>query len=92
MLEKEKKYYSNYSGTGNTLNSNLSIVRRMVLDSLRYWVHDMHVDGFRFDLASVLSRDETGRPLANARSFKDRPTAGGTKLIAGRGRGRSLRW
>ena len=52
--------YLNFSGTGNTLSANNSIVRRLILDSLRYWVESMHVDGFRFDLASVLSRDING--------------------------------
>ena len=63
ILEPQKRYYSNYTGTGNTLNTNHPIVRRMILDSLRYWVAEMHVDGFRFDLASILSRDENGVPL-----------------------------
>jgi len=57
--------YANYSGVGNTLNCNHPVVRRLVLDSLRYWVEKMHVDGFRFDLASILSRDENGRPMEN---------------------------
>lgn len=65
ILEKDKSRYANYSGTGNSLNANHSVVRRMILDCLRFWVDDMHVDGFRFDLASVLSRDEAGRPLEN---------------------------
>jgi len=65
MLEKGSNAYSNYSGTGNTVNTNHSIVRKMIIDSLHYWVEEMHVDGFRFDLASVLSRGETGEPLAN---------------------------
>ena len=56
-------YYMNYSGTGNTLNTNHPIVRALILDSLRFWVDEMHVDGFRFDLASILSRDENGVPL-----------------------------
>ena len=63
ILDKDRAAYANYSGTGNTLNANQPIVRRMILDSLRYWVGHMHVDGFRFDLASILARDETGRPL-----------------------------
>ena len=63
ILEADRARYANYTGTGNTLNANESVVRRMILDSLRYWVTHMHVDGFRFDLASVLSRDESGRPL-----------------------------
>lgn len=52
--------YANYSGTGNTLNFGQSHVRKMVMDSLRYWKLDMHVDGFRFDLASVFSRNADG--------------------------------
>ena len=51
ILDRDPSYYANYSGTGNTLNANHPIVRRMILDSLRYWVEQMHVDGFRFDLA-----------------------------------------
>jgi glycogen operon protein len=65
ILKKDQSFYSNYSGTGNTLNTNYSIVRRMILDSLHYWVEEMHVDGFRFDLASVLSRGESGELLKN---------------------------
>src|SRR5262249_7529723 len=57
ILEKNRSRYANYSGCGNTLNANHPIVRRMIVDSLKYWVECMHVDGFRFDLASVLSRD-----------------------------------
>ena len=52
--------YANFTGSGNTLNANHAVVRRLILDSLRYWVSEMHVDGFRFDLASILSRDEPG--------------------------------
>ena len=64
MLDKnEPAVYKNDTGTGNTINANHSVVRRMILDSLRYWVQEMHVDGFRFDLASVLSRGEDGRPM-----------------------------
>jgi glycogen operon protein len=46
LLENDRSRYSDYTGTGNTLNTNRSIVRRMILDSLRYWVEEMHVDGF----------------------------------------------
>ena len=77
--------YADYSGTGNTLNANQSIVRRLILDSLHYWVEDMHVDGFRFDLASILSRDENGHPLPNPPILWDiesDPVLAGTKLIA----------
>jgi len=52
--------YANYSGTGNTLNFGRSHVRKMVMDSLRYWKEEMHIDGFRFDLASVFSRNADG--------------------------------
>lgn len=84
-LEENSAYYANYSGTGNTLNPNRSVVRRLILDSLRYWVAEMHVDGFRFDLASILSRDEEGRPLGRPPILFDietDPILAGTKLIA----------
>ena len=55
--------YVNDSGVGNTLNGNHTVVRRMILDSLRYWVQEMHVDGFRFDLASVLYRGQENEVL-----------------------------
>lgn len=58
-------YYYNFSGTGNTLNCNNPIVRNMVLDCLRYWAAEYHIDGFRFDLASILGRDPFGAPLSN---------------------------
>lgn len=85
MLEPNKVWYSNYTGTGNTLNANQPIVRRLIIDSLRYWVEHMHVDGFRFDLASILSRDPNGRPLPNPPVLWDiesDPVLAGTKLIA----------
>ena len=85
ILDQDRAAYANYSGTGNTLNANQPIVRRMILDSLRYWVSHMHVDGFRFDLASILARDETGRPLENPPVLWDiesDPVLAGTKLIA----------
>jgi glycogen operon protein len=77
--------YANYSGCGNTLNANAAVVRRLILDSLRYWVSEMHIDGFRFDLASILSRDETGEPMASPPLLWDietDPVLAGTKLIA----------
>ncbi len=77
--------YANYTGTGNTLRANHPMVRRLILDSLRYWVSEMHVDGFRFDLASVLSRDERGHAVANPPVIWDiesDPILSGTKLIA----------
>lgn len=85
MLENGGDRYANYSGTGNTLNANQAIVRRLIIDSLHHWVQTMHVDGFRFDLASILSRDEEGRPLANPPVLWDiesDPVLAGTKLIA----------
>ncbi len=85
ILEPDKARYADYSGTGNTLNTNHSTVRRLIMDSLRYWVEVMHVDGFRFDLASILSRDEDGRPLTNPPILWDiesDPVLAGTKLIA----------
>jgi isoamylase len=85
MLEVDRSRYANYSGTGNTLNANHPVVRRMILDSLRYWVETMHVDGFRFDLASILDRDESGNAMPNPPVLWDiesDPVLAGTKLIA----------
>jgi isoamylase len=84
-LEPNRARYANYSGTGNTLNANRPIVRRLILDSLRYWVEQMHVDGFRFDLASILTRDENGQPMQSSPILWDiesDPVLAGTKLIA----------
>ena len=85
LLDRDRSRYADYTGTGNTLNANHPIVRRMILDSLHYWVTEMHVDGFRFDLASVLSRDESGTPLLNPPVIWDiesDPALAGTKMIA----------
>ena len=85
ILGDDPSQYMNYSGTGNTLNANRSVVRRLILDSLRYWVQDMHVDGFRFDLASIFSRDDLGLPLVNPPLLWDiesDPVLAGSKLIA----------
>ena len=85
ILEQDRSRYANYSGTGNTLNANHPIVRRMILDSLRYWVKEMHVDGFRFDLAAILERDESGQLMPNPPVLWDiesDPELAGTKLIA----------
>jgi glycogen operon protein len=85
ILEQDRAYYSNYTGCGNTLNANNPIVRRMIVDSLRYWVEEMHVDGFRFDLASILTRDASGHVLANPPVLWDiesDPLLAGTKMIA----------
>jgi isoamylase len=85
LLEANRAHYANYSGTGNTLNANNPIVRRMIVDSLRYWVGEMHVDGFRFDLASILGRDESGQAMPSPPVLWDiesDPQLAGTKLIA----------
>lgn len=85
ILEQDRSRYADFSGCGNTLNANHCIVRRMIVDSLRYWVQEMHVDGFRFDLASILSRDSSGQCMATPPIFWDiesDPILAGTKLIA----------
>jgi isoamylase len=84
-LSPDRRKYVDFTGTGNTLNANQSIVRRLILDSLHYWVSEMHVDGFRFDLASVLTRTEHGIPVSNSPVFWDidsDPVLAGTKLMA----------
>jgi glycogen operon protein len=85
ILEQDRSRYGNYSGTGNTLNANNPIVRRMILDSLRYGVDEMHVDGFRFDLASILDRDESGNLMPSSPVLWDidsDPALAISKLIA----------
>jgi isoamylase len=77
--------YDDFTGTGNTVNTNETIVRRLILDCLRHWVQHMHVDGFRFDLAAVLSRGEDGVPLKDPPILWDietDPVLAGTKIIA----------
>jgi glycogen operon protein len=77
--------YANYSGVGNTLNVNSPIVCRLILDSLRYWVSELHVDGFRFDLAAVLMRDSDGIPMDDApilQAIATDPVLEHIKLIA----------
>jgi isoamylase len=85
ILKEDRSHYADYTGCGNTLNSNHPIVRRMIVDSLRYWVEVMHVDGFRFDLASILTRDSSGNMMANPPVLWDiesDPYLAGTKIIA----------
>ena len=85
LLSADLSQYADYTGTGNTLNTNFSVVRRMIGDSLRYWVSEMHVDGFRFDLAAVLTRDEHGRSGDDAPilwEIDSDPVLAGRKLIA----------
>ncbi len=77
--------YQNFSGCGNTMNCNNPVVRNMVMDCLRYWVAEYHIDGFRFDLASILGRDSSGHPLSNPpllEAMAHDPVLGKTKLIA----------
>jgi len=77
--------YVDDTGCGNTLNANNPVVRRLIRHSLRHWVEHMHVDGFRFDLAAVLSRDESGNPEPRPPILFDLdtdPVLAGTKLIA----------
>jgi isoamylase len=85
MIDPHSGSYYNYSGCGNTLNCNHPVVRDMILDCLRYWVMEMHIDGFRFDLASILGRGQDGSVLANPplleRIAAD-PVLAHTKLIA----------
>ncbi|WP_276751596.1 glycogen debranching protein GlgX [Treponema succinifaciens] len=85
LVGSHKEYYMNFSGCGNTMNCNHPIVRNFIIDSLRYWVLNYHVDGFRFDLASILSRGQEGEllkfpPLTNA--IAEDPVLGKTKIIA----------
>jgi isoamylase/glycogen operon protein len=75
----------NYSGCGNTVQGNHSVVQQFIRDSLRYWVTEMHVDGFRFDLASILTRGKQGVPLSNpplVQSITEDPLLADIKLIA----------
>lgn len=84
MLQPDGRY-QNFSGCGNTMNCNNPVVRNMVLDSLRYWVAEYHIDGFRFDLASIMGRDAFGQPLANPpllEALAYDPILGKCKLIA----------
>jgi len=85
ILDRDRSRYANFSGTGNTLNANHPIVHRMIVDSLRYWVEEMHVDGFRFDLASILARDSGGEVMSNPPVLWDidtDPALAGIKMIA----------
>lgn len=84
MLTPEGFYY-NFSGCGNTLNCNHPIVQELIVECLRYWVSQYRVDGFRFDLASILGRSEDGSPMSNPPLLKQLafdPLLGNTKLIA----------
>jgi isoamylase len=85
ILKEGLCHYADYTGTGNTVNCNHSIVRRLIRQCLCYWVQEFHVDGFRFDLASVLSRNERGEPIPDSPilwEIESDPVLAGTKLIA----------
>ncbi|HAN99009.1 MAG TPA: glycogen debranching enzyme GlgX [Planctomycetaceae bacterium] len=85
MLESDPTYYKNYSGCGNTVNGNHPIVREMIFHCLRHWVHNYHIDGFRFDLASILSRDRNGNLVPNpplVEAIGEDPLLADTKIIA----------
>ena len=90
ILSEDAANYHNYSGCGNSLKANHPVVSRFIIDCLRYWVSQMHIDGFRFDLASVLARDAAGASLWHTSivtnnilwAIESDPVLAGTKLIA----------
>lgn len=89
LEDGEPELYKNYAGCGNTIKANHPIVAQMIIDSLKYWVSEMHVDGFRFDLATILARTTTGEPLSEGHGaitvlslIEADPVLAGTKLIA----------
>ncbi|MBM9536890.1 glycogen debranching protein GlgX [Desulfobulbus alkaliphilus] len=85
LLDPWTRAYLNFSGCGNTCNCNHPIVRNLIMDALRWWVIEMHVDGFRFDLASILGRDARGEVLANppvVEMIAEDPVLADTKIIA----------
>ncbi len=85
LLDPWTKAYLNFSGCGNTCNCNHPVVRTLIMDALRWWVVEMHVDGFRFDLASILGRDQNGNVLSNppvVEMIAEDPILANTKIIA----------
>jgi glycogen operon protein len=85
ILNSNRRYYQNYSGCGNTLNCNNPILRNFIMDCLKYWVVEMHVDGFRFDLGSILGRDQKGNVMENPPTLEmiaEEPVLRNTKIIA----------
>jgi glycogen operon protein len=85
ILNENRRYYQNYSGCGNTVNCNHPVVRTFIMDCLRYWVMEMHVDGFRFDLGSILGRDQHGQIMENPPTLEqiaEDPVLNSTKIIA----------
>jgi len=85
MQEKDFSLYRDFTGCGNTFNANHPVVSRLITDSLRHWVTHLHVDGFRFDLAAAMARDEDGQPLSRPPvlwAIDSDPALAGTRLIA----------
>ncbi|MCA9154687.1 MAG: glycogen debranching protein GlgX [Planctomycetales bacterium] len=85
MLNNGGAYFSNYSGCGNTVNGNHPVVREMIFHCLRHWAHNYHIDGFRFDLASILGRDQSGNLMPNpplVEQIAEDPLLADTKIIA----------
>ncbi|MBN1496890.1 MAG: glycogen debranching protein GlgX [Spirochaetes bacterium] len=85
ILKEDRRYYTNFSGCGNTFNCNHPVVHEFILDALRYWVIDMNVDGFRFDLASILGRDQEGAIMKNPpllETISEDPILRNCKIIA----------
>lgn len=85
ILERDRQFYSNYTGCGNTVNGNHPVTRELIFNCLRYWVHNFHIDGFRFDLASILSRDRSGNLMTNppiVEMIAEDPLLADTKIIA----------
>lgn len=85
LLDSQTREYLNFSGCGNTCNCNHPLMRNFIMDCLRYWVIEMHVDGFRFDLASILGRDPKGEVLSNppmVEQIAEDPVLAHTKIIA----------
>lgn len=87
LPQSDKNYYMNFSGCGNSVNCNNPVTAAFILDSLRYWVTQMHVDGFRFDLASILTRAPNGAPIGYdmpslTAAISEDPILANTKIIA----------
>ncbi|MDR1218630.1 MAG: glycogen debranching protein GlgX [Treponema sp.] len=85
ILDGNRRYYKNYSGCGNTVNCNNTVVHNLIMDCLHYWVIEMHVDGFRFDLGSILGRNQKGNVMDNPpvlENIAEDPILRHTKIIA----------
>jgi len=85
ILNEKKRYYQNYTGCGNTVNCNNPVTRTFILDCLYYWVIEMHIDGFRFDLGSILGRNSKGELMENPpvlEQIAEDPVLRNTKIIA----------